>query len=204
MPSEEEDDPDLELEQDDLDDMAGKKYKTTQDAFTTDFHARVKRCQDQCLRYYPKWQSPHEEGDPLWVRSEPVPTEIPPCRYCNAEQKCEFQIMPQMLYHLLEGHRKQKTDEPIVSAEGRHALSVASEIVEYAPPEQVPPALKERHDETVAKIQKQFLESDANELDWGMIAVYTCTKSCSRGDGEEGDNELGAYREEYAWKQPPP
>ena len=39
-------------------------------------------------------------------------------------------------------------------------------------------------------------------IDWGTIAVYTCSKSC--GDGQtQLSNTLGAYREEFAWRQPP-
>jgi len=37
-------------------------------------------------------------------------------------------------------------------------------------------------------------EGAKDRLDWGTIAVYTCTASC-------GDN--GAYVEEAAWMQPP-
>ena len=56
------------------------------------------------------------------------------------------------------------------------------------------------------KIQKTLLETK-EDMDWGVIAVYTCTSSCGGGVGGDDillDSELGAYREEYAWKQPPP
>ena len=197
----EENDPDEDLEQDDLDEAAGKKYMTSQDPMTTDFSARVKRAQDQCLRYYPQW-----EGDELWMRSDPIPTTIPDCQHCGAVRKCEFQIMPQTLYHLLEDHRTATAKQPVVSAASKHALEVATEIMENADPQNVPPALKDCHDETLDKIQKHLFES--NEMDWGVITVYTCTASCGGGGGGDGeannDDNLGAYREEYAWKQPPP
>jgi len=38
-------------------------------------------------------------------------------------------------------------------------------------------------------------------LDWGTIAVYTCTASC--GSGGVVSKENGAYMEEVAWMQPP-
>jgi hypothetical protein len=38
-------------------------------------------------------------------------------------------------------------------------------------------------------------------VDWGVIAVYTCTASC--GDGGIVCEENGCYREEVAWLQPP-
>lgn len=193
MPSDE-NDPDLDLEQDDLDDAAGKKHKTKQDPMTTDFYVRVKRAQDQCLRYYPQWG-----GEELWILSKPIPDHIPVCQYCGADRKCEFQIMPQMLYHLLDGQCKILSKQPVVSASTKHALSVAAEICETAPPQNVPPALKDCHDDALDMIQKHLLSS--HEMDWGVIAVYTCTASCGNG---ETDSDLGAYREEYAWKQPPP
>ena len=193
MPSDE-NDPDLDLEQDDLDDAAGKKHKTSQDPVTTDFCTRVKRAQDQCLRYYPQWGE-----EVLWILSNPIPATIPACQYCGADRKCEFQIMPQMLYHLLDDHRKLLAKKPVVSPSTKHALSVAAEICETAPPENIPPALKDCHDHALVNIQKHLLES--HEMDWGVIAVYTCTASCGNG---ETDAALGAYREEYAWRQPPP
>ena len=200
MPTTDEKDPDLDLEQDDLDDATGNKYRTSQDPRTTDFYARVQRAQDQCLRYYPQWEQPTTTERELWIVSEPIPENVPPCPYCQSERKCEFQIMPQMLYHLLEEHRKVASQQlPIVSATAKHALSVAAEICETAPPQYVPPALKDCHDDTLIKIKKHLLES--NEMDWGVIVVYTCTASCSSADI---DPDLGAYREEYAWKQPPP
>mmetsp|Transcript_24941 Transcript_24941/g.30655 ORF Transcript_24941/g.30655 Transcript_24941/m.30655 type:complete len:379 (-) Transcript_24941:176-1312(-) len=43
-----------------------------------------------------------------------------------------------------------------------------------------------------------------NDIDWGTVAVYTCTSSC---DGPKSDanlsNTLGSYVEEFAWRQPP-
>jgi pre-rRNA-processing protein TSR4 len=215
------DDPDLDLEQDDLDDAAGKTRK--QDPVTTDFMTRVARAQDQCLRYYPQWggRNPQttqtggvdemdENHDPLlWIVSQPIPTFIPDCSYCGSKRMCEFQLMPQMLYHLLEGHRKvneassKNAKSHKVSESTKMALSLAAEICETAPKHQIPPALKDCHDNTILSIQKSLLDTK-EDMDWGVIAVYTCTSSCGSSQSECLDSDLGAYREEYAWKQPPP
>ncbi|XP_024365835.1 uncharacterized protein [Physcomitrium patens] len=40
-------------------------------------------------------------------------------------------------------------------------------------------------------------KDEANSLDWGTIAVYTCERSCGEGVGK-------GYAEEFAWVQPPP
>ena len=44
--------------------------------------------------------------------------------------------------------------------------------------------------------------SDPASLDWGMIAVYSCSASC--GGGVEGavSEEGSAYQEELVWVQP--
>lgn len=190
-------DPDEDLEQEDIDEMMGKKIRPKYDNATIYFQERIQRAQDQCLRYYTEW-----EGEELWMKSEPTPDMIPNCPYCGSERKCEFQIMPQMLYHLLEDHRKREKNALDLSTEDKQALSVASEIVQHASPENVPPLLKERHDQTVEKIKSHLLTSE-HEIDWGVVMVYTCVKSC--GDGEPtSDDALGAYREEFAWVQPPP
>ena len=91
------------------------------------------------------------------------------------------------------------------------ALSAASGIIENAPPEQVPPSLKDQHDATIANIQKQLLDSSGkNEIEWGVVAVYTCSQSCNPlseagKEGNDNNNDsLGALLEEFAWKQPSP
>ena len=43
----------------------------------------------------------HQRGAvPLWVTTDNVPTEIPPCQYCGSSRIFEFQIMPQLLSFL--------------------------------------------------------------------------------------------------------
>jgi pre-rRNA-processing protein TSR4 len=209
--TDDDDDPDEDLEQDDLNAMTGAKHNTKQDAATTEFYARIQRrrgdVQRQCLRYA-KGQLDAE----LWIRSDCLPKNIPDCSYCGAPRTFECQIMPQMLSYLLQDRRTKATAFP--NAVHQQALMAAATIVEQSPPEQIPPMLKERQEQSLANIQTQLLKS---ELDWGTICIYTCTASCcfshQEGEGDEVDDGkssssssstlLGAYREEYAWKQPP-
>jgi hypothetical protein len=67
----------------------------------------------------------------------------------------------------------------------------------------VPPALVEAKEQAAERIRKELTAADDEELDWGVVAIYTCTKSCGGlDDAKDDDDELGAYREEYAWRQP--
>jgi pre-rRNA-processing protein TSR4 len=98
------------------------------------FAARIAGAPSQILRYCfedgsgPICPSPH---------GIPTPDQIPPCEYCGASRKFEFQILPQVLNIL-----------------------------------GVDPA-------------------DDDALDFGTIAVYSCSRSCS-GQG---------YKREFAWVQ---
>lgn len=40
--------------------------------------------------------------------------------------------------------------------------------------------------------------ADVDALDWGALAVYTCSASCS-----PAPSEVSAYADEYVWIQPP-
>ena len=43
------------------------------------------------------------------------------------------------------------------------------------------------------------------DMDWGTIAVYTCTSSCSGNNTsftDDGVTQKRAYRQEYEWRQP--
>jgi len=240
---------------------------------------------DQCLRYcrWPperqKQQRRIDEGEVdggdrddgaiLWIRSDhrpPVtisspggaaPSESvpPPCPYCHAPRKFEFQLMPQLLHYLLlggrDGGKSKGTNKQNNSGAGdvskseeyesfKAALRQADEIIETVSPEAIPPALVEAKDAAVERIRTDLLgvssssadgekrptlpaseingvssddgnyghrRHDLNELDWGVVAVYTCTASCSGGDGDalnscDDDGGLGMYREEFAWRQP--
>ena len=207
-------DSDQDLEQDDLNQIVTGTTQRQHDPATLEFNVRIARARNQCLRYCPQWR-----GEPLWIQSkhqppppstakdgnDDKPQEVPPpCEYCGAPRKLEFQLMPQMLQYLLqnrpdlEKQKQQEQESALPSATARQALSAASHVIQDAPPEQVPPVLKDQHDKTIRSIQ-QRLTASSTTLEWGVVGVYTCTKSCA---ATTSSNELGAYLEEYAWRQP--
>lgn len=189
------DDSDKDLEQSDLNRMTGTTTTTKHDTTTDAFFERVSRAKDQCIRYH-QWH----EGSELWLSSDHIPTTIPDCQYCGAPRKFEFQLMPQLLSYL----KMNNTDssDTLLSKQQKEALLAASTIVEKADPSQVPSEFKETHERAVQNATSKLLEQK-NELDWGVVVVYTCTASCSGDESSNADeNELGAYREEYAWVQP--
>lgn len=76
----------------------------------------------------------------------------------------------------------------------------------------LPAGFREQHDEAVANARGRLLGAPNGSdggigspiglgMDWGAIAVYTCTSSC--GGGGVVSEENGCYREEVAWMQPP-
>jgi len=222
------DDEDRDLEQEDLNEMTGAKgSSSSKDPVTMTFFDRIsskKNVQEQCLRYL-RWpdNNNHDDdqrqdgngrvggvGAPLWIRQDHQPNSIPTCEYCGAERKFECQLMPQMLHYLLKSHKlhwaeagkiqnqkqQQKTNEM------KEAIEQASSIIEQAPKEQIPPSFAEAKEKAIEKIRTQLLEDQTNELSWGVVGIYTCTASCGEGISEVEGSMLGAYREEFAWKQP--
>jgi pre-rRNA-processing protein TSR4 len=232
----EEDDSDEDLEQDDLNRMTGSSQKN-QDSTTMAFYQRVKdrpNVQDQCLRYnrWPKDANISKGGGtPLWIHQDlqPPPTAAsgdngkddtdcipPPCPYCHSPRKFEFQLMPQLLHYLLQGRSdKNKNAKAYYSTADesyesiKQAVATADLMLQQAPPEQIPPALVDAKKAAVAKMQERLVGSGSQkDIDWGVVAVYTCTASCggssstTSGGETRMDPVLGAYREEFAWKQP--
>ena len=43
----------------------------------------------------------------------------------------------------------------------------------------------------------------ADVMDWGVLAVYTCTASCSREEDASGGANFGSYTPEFIWRQSP-
>jgi pre-rRNA-processing protein TSR4 len=150
-----------------------------------------------------------------------APSFPPPCEYCGARRDFEFQILPQMLSCLSADDvpsspgRSTTTAAPTTAESDLAVLLEASSMIESGM--DLPAGFKERHDEAVARARGRLLGSAPDGggsgggppggggsllgVDWGVIAVYTCTASC--GDGGVVSEENGCYREEVAWMQPP-
>ena len=70
----------------------------------------------------------------------------------------------------------------------------------------MPPSFADAKAKAMKALQADLYQGDAHRVDWGVVAIYSCTKSClgetveSNATGET--NVLGAYREEFAWCQP--
>ncbi|KAL3783930.1 hypothetical protein ACHAWO_012819 [Cyclotella atomus] len=236
-------DADSTLEQVELNAMTLSEAATgVTDPTTLAFYARMaiggeeNDVRDQCLRYsrWPEDKIDAEDDDaedvgPLWLASDNQPPSQfpPPCQYCGAARAFEFQILPQMLHYLF--HDPQSSDKsgdsssPVLTeAERAILLEAASKIESGA---ELPPGFREQHEAALAKARDALLGSgiDKNSpdgskasLEWGTIAIYTCTASCGDGDvvspremknldasERERLRSLGAYREEVAWVQPP-
>ena len=203
---------------------------------------------NQCLRYC-RWPEPLEgtttraeeeeevEEVPLWLSSDdrpPSPSETvgitssttpafpPPCQYCGAPRAFEFQILPQMLHHLLQspdstdGTAANGSDESnetsprqVLTDSEMAILMEAKSKIESGM--DLPEGFLEQHEAALANAREALLGGSKNNkggrgsdeggskggLDWGTIAAYTCTASCGDGGVVSGDN--GAYREEAAW-----
>ena len=211
------DDEDADLEQEDLNKITGAiTSEVAKDPTTIEFYARTRgipNVQEQCLRYlrWPTKEAAIDANMPLWISTDNQPDNIPCCEKCGAERKFEFQIMPQMIHYLMQDHSKHRannnnnkvddsteTDEVV-----KEAIAKATSIMEQAPPEQVPPTFADAKEKAISDMRSKLMggEDGDRDLSWGVIGVYTCTASCSVLDGED-ETELGAYREEFAWKQP--
>ena len=204
---------DKDLEQDDLNEATGASKDTvSKDPSTMEFYSKINgpsNVQEQVLRYL-RWPDDSLGSDtsmPLWIRSDEQPDNIPPCTYCGAERKFEFQIMPQMLHYLLKDHEINRASSEVrksIETENvKEAIKKATSIMEQAPKEQIPPSFAEAKEKAVAAMRTKLMGEDGDkELSWGVVAVYTCTASCGSGVEAEEGAELGAYREEFTWKQP--
>ena len=156
----------------------------------------------------------------------------PPCQYCGAPRSFEFQILPQMLHYLLHSPESTTTitetdnnNRQVLTEAERAVLLEAKSKIESGV--ELPIGFKEQHDKVVANARESLLLGvgfkgkttiattaqsldqgigggswNKGLLDWGTIAVYTCTASCGTGR-VTGVDENGAYMEEAAWMQPP-
>lgn len=171
----------------------------------------------------------------LWISSQHQQSQeqIPDCQYCGAPRKYEFQIMPQMLNYLTRCEGGGRTTTPTSkeanknnnnsqNEEAKQAILAACQIREKHGDENIPSEFLQKHDEALEKMKNELLGSGNNNndgkscsndattsMDWGVIAVYTCTKSCNSlcssttGTDTSKVTTSNAYLEEYAWRQPP-
>ena len=205
--------------------------KTSQDATTMRFYQRIQErpdCQDQCLRYC-RWSlsNNHNSSDTniLWIRQDAQPPPataddtIPSCPYCGGQRRFEFQLMPQMLHYLLQNRpaiAEAKGQKKIFKSEAmennndnltdwtqlKQALQQTDSLLDEAPAESIPPDLVQAKKAAIERVQQGLL-AKKHEIDWGVVAVYTCINSCDGVDSSSGcDGDLGGYKEEYAWVQP--
>lgn len=203
---------DKNLEQSDLNEMTGAGPETvTKDVDTMKFYHRINSIPNvntQCLRYlrWPDEEQCLQTTSPLWIRSDykPQGENIPSCERCGAKRRFEFQLMPQMLHYLLKDHELEKAKEGSthrINKKDTDAVRAATTILEQSPPEQVPPDLAGTTKKAIEVARHKIMEESAKVPGWGSVSVYTCTASCG-GIDTEHDDELGAYIEEFAWKQP--
>lgn len=153
----------------------GEKYEKSEvadgDRTFHKFQKRLRRCQEQCLRY--QWN-----GSPLLLSDKVAPShdldDVPVCSNCHSERVFELQLMPALSFVL----NKVKSD--IVAQEHRNT----AEILEENPRNN-----KHKLDESAA-INGTSIASASNccstRIEFGTIFVYTCSNSCIAS--EEGFN----------------
>eukprot|EP00936_MAST-01D_sp_MAST-1D-sp1_P001143 g1143.t1 len=164
------------------DDAGGDDDDGVDDPVTLGFMQRIAVEPSQCVRYG-RWG---EGGTrPLWVASgcRPTAADVPPCDRCGAERRFELQLMPQILHYA--GNAVCHPCHPTATATDESgAVAGAASTTAGA-----------------GDIDKSM------GIDFGTIAIYTCTNSCGGqrlvdGSQCEGDIENGAYAEEFVWVQP--
>ena len=133
------------------------------------FQRRSSAHPEQALRYN---RSP--SAHPLWAgrRGRPPSGAPPPCGRCGAPRTFEFQLMPQLIC-AIEGASTGAGGDEVQQA------AAAPDLTDASP----------RHPPTAP--------SNPDALDWGVVAVYTCSASCAAEEGA-----ACAYSDEYCWHQP--
>lgn len=141
------------------------------------FQRRSSAWPEQALRYN---RTP--SAQPLWagIKGRPPPGAPPPCERCGAQRTFEFQLMPQLLCSL-ETHATANA-APRATAASSEADVAAADVADPAP----------------SSLDASPLGGDASALDFGVVAVYTCSGECAL---PEADAELSAYTSEYVWHQ---
>jgi len=184
------DDEDRDMTQKEINSWTQMSHKAgCSDEYTLEFqakiHDRLHYVQNQCLRYsrWPNLKMIAETNNnanigPLWIQEEFRVGSIPKCPLCNSPREFEFQIMPQMLYYIQQQQQQQN--------------NTCSNT----------PKKSNGNETTIQNNSMHLLTNEKNSFDWGVITIYTCRKSCFHK--EILHEKLGAYVEEFAWRQPLP
>jgi pre-rRNA-processing protein TSR4 len=168
---------------------------------------------------------------PLWISSDyqPAKNDIPPCEDCGAPRKFEFQIMPQIANFIKktptpsndvlvkkEDWEDEENPFPELSESGKKKLldfcdkpGGGIEVEYEGPIDTLPEHMKNPatfealRDQILSKMKTALVKSMKSDdtLDFGTIAIYSCTASCGRNDSNDGF--LGSYQREFAWRQKP-
>jgi len=162
---------------------------------------------------------------PLWVKSEGAlhqddPTRsahaVPPCSTCGAPRRFEFQVMPQLLHYLGSDNSSGSSGSGAVAApsdaspnssakssSGDQLASTCSDAGSATNVTETDASAKEQA-EAAARAKEAMMHLAMSTLDWGTLAVFTCTASCG---GNEAPQDLqggfGAYKKEFVWRQSP-
>jgi hypothetical protein len=95
----------------------------------------------------------------------------PPCASCGAPRWFEFQILPHLVTEI---ERATELEQSGVGSDGSHVGAGVEE-----------------------SLNVDVLGGGPDALDWGTVAVYTCSRSCAAKVEQSGS----AYVEEHCWHQ---
>lgn len=153
------------------------------------FQSRVAYNPDQVLRFIPPsrriaaqqdgaTRTQIKEASPLWVGkggSLSRQWKAPKCDHCGGERDFEFQVLPQILYHV------EKQGGTLLAGNGHTNSSNSTPTSANKQP-------------TNSTSNTKSTDTEHVTLDFATLAIYTCRNSC-------GDQ--GGYYEEYIHIQPP-
>ena len=109
--------------------------------------------------------------------------------------------MLNFLHHAKQNDKKNSDSEQAKKNEtAKQALIAANSIIANSDPTQIPPTFADAKAKAMEALQQDLFQQDSARVEWGVVAIYTCSKSCNGANHHE--DSLGAYREEFAWLQP--
>jgi len=157
----------------------GVDQTAMKDPLTFKFLMETSLAKKQVLRY-DRWPKDGKEAA-LWVKTEGKAEALPPpCERCGEPRSFECQVMPQLLHYLEQDRAATKRE--MGTRNGR--LN----------------ACQEEGSRDAKKMEALKLLSAAS-LDWGVLVVSTCTKSC--GSSEPPAAPSQSYVKEHVFRQGP-